>query len=263
MSNVFCCHISDFFKIFNHLSSKEVFPHDFRHLFNLFSLIPIFLPRLPNERYDLFVGSPPISILVHGEFRQDIRPRTGQDTFRIFRYREAHARRVIAPNALEASVVAFLPTPDQGTAPKSYWDLPDVSCNVILYLFLLEAKKVEDEDVTELTRPEIRMGKRIYCYLKDVEDNLARRAAKVAAKVGGGSKARQHSICHRTGSLFTSFFVKNLPGPSRLLSEEGNGRPHAHVSRISSYCLKAFLTRKHSVRTTSTVTASQKLHGHV
>jgi hypothetical protein len=59
------------------------------------------------------------------------------------------------------------------TSPLNFWYLP-APCNVILYMFLLEADKVEN--ITESTRPEIILAQKIYTNLKEVRDRVARRA---------------------------------------------------------------------------------------
>ncbi|KAJ7208323.1 hypothetical protein GGX14DRAFT_395980 [Mycena pura] len=137
-----------------------------------------------------------LSVLVDGEFRQDLDPREGQKTFRTFEYREAHARRVINPDAAKAVVVSFSRTRDlDSNTPVNYWWLP-VPCNIILYLFLYEVARAKN--CAEFAWPEVELARQIYKDLKErqteriepfsAKDAPQRRSPSLAKETGGENK---------------------------------------------------------------------------
>ncbi|KAJ6602818.1 hypothetical protein DFH09DRAFT_1355014 [Mycena vulgaris] len=166
-------------RIFDMLDYEETFPPELEHLFSLYSLIPIFKSKHPNKRYDLHCRLPPLSILVDGRFRQDIVAEGGEPTFRVFQTWEKQARRIFNSDTTDAGVISFFATPqkkDNTTVPTNYWWLP-VSCGVILYLFILEAREIPED-----TRPELRLARQIYSYLRRIEERNDKRKAKFSTK---------------------------------------------------------------------------------
>ncbi|KAJ7863345.1 hypothetical protein B0H14DRAFT_2574984 [Mycena olivaceomarginata] len=89
-------------------------------------------------------------------------------TERIFNRTKSQTRMVVG--APRRQSMRYNP---DNTSPLNFWYLP-APCNVILYMFLLEADKVEN--ITESTRPEILLAQKIYTDLKEVRDRVARRA---------------------------------------------------------------------------------------
>jgi hypothetical protein len=122
----------------------------------------------------------PVSVARDGEFRQDLPALEGEATYRIFNYRETHARSIIAPVASNHGVVLFRRSRFQNDAPHlKYWYLP-VNCNLILYRFLLEADKVTV--TTNWTPREVLLAREIYSRLREVKELQDRRIAKFDSK---------------------------------------------------------------------------------
>ncbi|KAJ7845456.1 hypothetical protein B0H13DRAFT_1908349 [Mycena leptocephala] len=146
------------------------FPEKLRHLQNNYSLIPIFKSKYPCPRYDIYCGLPPLSVLVGGEFRQlpqDLQPRKGQMTYRIFNSIDPTMRSILAPKAFECGVVSFSRFQSKDDAsPLDYWCFPP-DCN--------EADKIEP--TTEPSRPEILLAQEIYRKLREVKNIQDRRRA--------------------------------------------------------------------------------------
>lgn len=153
---------------------------------NYYSLIPFFRPKFPNERYDIYCNLPPVSTVVEGEFRPDIAPLETEDTFRIFKYRRPHKR---TRDSRPAPLTFYANQDRKANAPVNYWHLP-VPCNVILYLFLVEADK--PVSTTKFTAPEILLARKIYNDLKAVRERKERRIAKCANKPVSGLFLRLH-----------------------------------------------------------------------
>ncbi|KAF8212700.1 hypothetical protein K438DRAFT_1804975 [Mycena galopus ATCC 62051] len=139
-------------------------PKSLHHLFGVYSLIPIFLPELhENDQYELYCRLPTQSLLLHGTFVQIAQLHEGdsENTFRIFDCRRPYF------HLDEGGLVSFSNVkPLDPKLPTNYWKLPEVPCAVILYLFLVGAKKLEKP--TEFTWPEIILAKDIYQRLQRV-----------------------------------------------------------------------------------------------
>ncbi|KAJ7080697.1 hypothetical protein C8R44DRAFT_895296 [Mycena epipterygia] len=169
-------------KIFCALGSNDTneWPQQFQHLMNYYSLIPFFRPNFPNKRYDIYCNLPPVSVVVDGKFCPDIAPLEREDTFRIFKYKSPHER----TGASWPALLTFYANQDrEANVPVNYWHLP-VPCNVILYLFLVEADK--PVSTTKFTAPEILLAQKIYKDLKAVREDQETRIAKFATKPVSG-----------------------------------------------------------------------------
>ncbi|KAJ7821634.1 hypothetical protein B0H14DRAFT_3875868 [Mycena olivaceomarginata] len=176
-------------KIFSALepNADADFPEELRHFANHYSLIPIFKLEDGNKRYEIQCRDhPPVSVARDGEFRQDLPALKGEATYRIFNYRETHARSIIAPAVSNHSVVSFRRSRFQNDAPHlKYWYLP-VNCNLILYRFLLEADKVTV--TTNRTPREVLLAREIYSRLREVKELQDRRIAKFGPKPEANSE---------------------------------------------------------------------------
>jgi hypothetical protein len=88
-------------------------------------------------------------------------------------------RSILAPKAFECGVVSLSRFQSKHDAsPLDYWCFPPdctVNCNVVLYLFLKEADKIEP--TTEPSRPEILLAQEIYGKLREVKNIQDRRRA--------------------------------------------------------------------------------------
>ncbi|KAJ7735557.1 hypothetical protein DFH07DRAFT_967176 [Mycena maculata] len=155
-----CAHLDGQTQIFGALSYPGEYPPDLQHLFQHYSLIPIFRAKFKDEieRLDLFRALPPVSILFEGEFRQDIRPARGDTTFRIFDHMEARPKLLQKGNLPTFGAFQFRAR----------------------YLFMVEANKLEE--ITEFTSLEIVVGRNIYAGLDKARKNRERRSAKFPKK---------------------------------------------------------------------------------
>lgn len=157
------------FQIFKTLGCRNKFPEELKYLSNHYSLVPLFPRWVTNDRYDLFCGLPDPSGLGDGEFRRKYSSTDGEATFRIFECTEALSQSVrIAPQTFKGRLITFnrnqFPADNETV---NYWYL-QVPCNIIFFLFMKEADKLDEEDITKFTRPEILYARRIYERLKRV-----------------------------------------------------------------------------------------------
>jgi hypothetical protein len=174
------------------LDCEETFPPELERFFSLYSLIPIFKARYPNKRYDLACRLPPLSIVVDGQFRQDRVAEGEEPTFRVFQTWEKQARRIFNSDVTDAGVISFFATPqekDNTIIPTNYWWLP-VSCDVILYLFILEARGIPED-----TRPELRLARQIYSYLRHIKEKNDKRNAKFSTEKAAKVNIHVSVIC--------------------------------------------------------------------
>ncbi|KAJ7133064.1 hypothetical protein C8R44DRAFT_870511 [Mycena epipterygia] len=191
----------EIWKIFGMLDSEENFPSKLKRFFSRYSLIPIFKAKFDSKRYDLHCRLPPVSVVVDGEFRQDIPPRRGEPTFRIFEYWEEYAKRTLSESYNpDTGILSFFETPQKKdkNIPANYWWLP-VSCGVILFLFIVEVRKLgvtaDDSDIG----PEIRLALQIYDELNKTKAIQDKRRA-MDPKRGSGKETESSSEEDKTDS---------------------------------------------------------------